>query len=136
MPIKKALLYIPAAPLAGGEKAYQGASFYTAPNPPFGATFTYYLKEALKTKKAARREQEQKLERESKDVFYPGWDALKAEDREEPSCGHPDHQECRRADRPASGRTGRCRLASHRLGPALARLSAGDWWRDRAPRRR
>ena len=31
LPIKKALLYIPAAPLAGGEKAYQGASFYTAP---------------------------------------------------------------------------------------------------------
>ena len=41
LPIKKALLYVPAAPLAGGEKAFQGASFYTAPNPPFGATFTY-----------------------------------------------------------------------------------------------
>ena len=85
LPIKKALLYIPAAPLAGGEKAYQGASFYTAPNPPFGATFTYYLKDALKTKKAARREQEQKLERDGKDVSYPSWDALKAEDREEPA---------------------------------------------------
>ena len=84
LPIKKALLYIPAAPLAGGEKAYQGASFYTAPNPPFGATFTYYLKDSLKTKKAARHEQEQKLEREGKDVPYPAWDALKAEDREEP----------------------------------------------------
>ena len=75
LPIKKALLYIPAAPLAGGEKAFQGASFYTAPNPPFGATFTYYLKDALKTKKAARREQEQKLERDGKDVAYPSWDA-------------------------------------------------------------
>src|SRR5271166_1148230 len=85
LPIKKALMFIPAAPLAGGEKAYQGSSFYTAPNPPFGATITYHLKEALKTKKAARREQEQKLERESRDVFYPAWDALKAEDREEPA---------------------------------------------------
>jgi len=84
LPVKKALLYIPAAPLAGGEKAYQGASFYTAPNPPFGATITYHLKEALKPTKAARREQEQKLERESRDVFYPGWDTLKAEDREDP----------------------------------------------------
>jgi photosystem II stability/assembly factor-like uncharacterized protein len=83
LPIKKALLYVPAAPLSGGEKAFQGASFYTAPNPPFGATFTYYLKDALKTVKAARREQEKKLERESKDVVYPSWDALKAEDREE-----------------------------------------------------
>jgi photosystem II stability/assembly factor-like uncharacterized protein len=85
LPIKKALLYIPAAPLAGGEKAYQGASFYTAPNPPFGATFTYYLKDSLKTKKAIRREQEQKLEREGKDVAYPSWEALKAEDQEEPA---------------------------------------------------
>ena len=75
---------MPAAPLAGRGKAFQGASFFTAPNPPFGATFTYSLKEALKPKKAARREQEQKLEREGKDVSYPGWDALKAEDREEP----------------------------------------------------
>ena len=56
LPIKKALLYVPAAPLAGGEKAFQGASFYTAPNPPFGATFTYFLKDAIKTKKAARRD--------------------------------------------------------------------------------
>jgi photosystem II stability/assembly factor-like uncharacterized protein len=83
LPIKKALLYVPAAPLAGVEKAFQGASFYTAPNPPFGATFTYYLKDALKTKKAARREQEQKLEKEGKDVFYPSWEALKLEDRGE-----------------------------------------------------
>ena len=62
----------------------RSASFYTAPNPPFGATITYHLKEALKPTKAARREQEQKLERESRDVFYPGWDTLKAEDREDP----------------------------------------------------
>ena len=84
LPVKKALLYVPAAPLAGRGKAFQGASFFTAPNPPFGATFTYSLKEALKPKKAARREQEQKLERDGKDVSYPAWDALKAEDREEP----------------------------------------------------
>jgi hypothetical protein len=83
MPVKQALLYIAAAPLAGGEKAFQGASFYTAPNPPFGATFTYYLKDALKTRKAARREEEKKLEKEGKDTPHPTWDALKAEDREE-----------------------------------------------------
>jgi photosystem II stability/assembly factor-like uncharacterized protein len=83
LPIKKAMLYVPAAPFSGGEKSFQGASFYTAPNPPFGATFTYYLKDSLKTKKAARREQEQKLEREGKDVPYPDWAALKLEDREE-----------------------------------------------------
>jgi hypothetical protein len=83
LPVKPALLYIPAAPMAGGEKAYQGAGFYTAPNPPFGATFTYLLKESLKTRKAERREKERRLDRDGKDVGYPAWADLKAEDREE-----------------------------------------------------
>ena len=82
-PVKPALLFVPAAPMAGGEKAFQGASFYTAPNPPHGATFTYYLKDAMKTKAAARRETERKLDRDGKDVGYPSWDDLKAEDRED-----------------------------------------------------
>ncbi|MBE0594092.1 MAG: glycosyl hydrolase, partial [Gemmatimonadales bacterium] len=43
-PTRPAPWYIEAAPLAGGEKAFQGADFYTADNPPYGATFTYYLK--------------------------------------------------------------------------------------------
>ena len=87
-PIKPAQLFLPAAPMAGGEKAFQGASYYNAPNPPFGATFTYYLKESPKTKKAARKEKESKLEREGKDVAYPSWDDLKAEDREESTVVH------------------------------------------------
>ncbi|MFO0911197.1 MAG: glycosyl hydrolase [Isosphaeraceae bacterium] len=82
-PIKQAQLFIPAAPLAGGEKAYQGASFFTAPNPPFGATFTYYIKDAIRTKKAARRDRERGLDRDGKDVAYPSWDALRAEELEE-----------------------------------------------------
>ncbi|MDH3455565.1 MAG: glycosyl hydrolase [Gemmatimonadota bacterium] len=82
-PIKQPWMYIEARPLGGGEKASQGASFYTAPNPPFGATFTYFLKESKKTKAAQRREREQKLARDQQDVLYPTWDALKEEDREE-----------------------------------------------------
>ena len=45
-------MYIQSDPLGDGDKAFQGASFFTAPNPPFGATFTYYLKDSLKTKKS------------------------------------------------------------------------------------
>jgi photosystem II stability/assembly factor-like uncharacterized protein len=82
-PVKTAQLYVPSAPMAGGEKAYQGAAFYNAPNPPVGATFTYHLKESLKTKKASRREKERRLDREGKDVPYPSWDDLKVEDRED-----------------------------------------------------
>jgi photosystem II stability/assembly factor-like uncharacterized protein len=84
LPIKKAELYVPASPLAGGEKAYQGASFFTAPNPPFGATIAYHLKESLnKTRKSERRDRERKLDRANQDVPFPSWDDLKAEDREE-----------------------------------------------------
>ena len=83
LPIKKAWMYIEAGPLGGGEKASQGAGFYTAPNPPFGATFTYYLRESLKTRVAQRHERERKLARDDQDVLYPTWEALKEEDREE-----------------------------------------------------
>ncbi len=82
-PIKKASMYIQTNPLAGGEKAFQGASFFTAPNPPFGAVFTYYLKDDLRTRRSKRLERESELAKAGEDVHYPDWDALKAEDREE-----------------------------------------------------
>jgi photosystem II stability/assembly factor-like uncharacterized protein len=82
-PVKKTWMYVEAAPLAGGEKAFQGHSFFTAPNPPFGAVFTYYLKESLKTRKEKRQEEEKKIQKEGGDTLYPPWDDLKLEDREE-----------------------------------------------------
>jgi len=81
-PIRKALLYVPARVL-GGEKGSQGDGFFTAPNPPFGAVFTYYLKDTFKTLKQSRQEKEGKIKKQSGDNVYPGWDALKAEEREE-----------------------------------------------------
>ncbi|NRB48934.1 MAG: glycosyl hydrolase [Saprospiraceae bacterium] len=57
----------------------QGASFYTAPNPDFGAVFTYYLSEGYTTKKAERMKAERKLAKGDKDVPFPGWDALQDE---------------------------------------------------------
>jgi hypothetical protein len=68
--------------MAGGPRAFQGSNFYTAPNPEFGVTFTYYLKESLKTKKSQRQENDRKAAAAGKDVFYPSWEELKAEDRE------------------------------------------------------
>src|SRR6185369_14573356 len=50
-PVKGALMYIQSQPLGGRGKSFQGESYYTAENPPFGATITWYLKEAIKTKK-------------------------------------------------------------------------------------
>ncbi len=64
----------------------QGAAHYVAPNPPFGAVITYYLKDDLKTRKAARQEQEKAARSAEKAVAFPGWVAVEQERREpEPS---------------------------------------------------
>jgi hypothetical protein len=60
----------------------QGDNMYTAENPPFGAVFTYYLREGYQTQEAERRERESELD-EGEDVPFPGWDALDAEKREQ-----------------------------------------------------
>ncbi|MCR9202543.1 MAG: hypothetical protein NXI04_28210 [Planctomycetaceae bacterium] len=83
LPIKTGRLFIQAAPMSGRDKAYQGAGFFTAPNPEFGVTFTYYVSESLKTKKSERKSKEAKAKRAGGDVGYPDWDVLKEEAREE-----------------------------------------------------
>ncbi len=81
-PIKKGKIYRPSAPLAGAGKAFQGANFYTAPNPEFGVAITYHVKDSLKTKQSQRKSKNKKMAASGGDVFYPSWEQLKAEDRE------------------------------------------------------
>src|SRR5205814_10076903 len=57
-PIRDALMYIERRPLGGPKKGFQGDAFYSADNPPYGAIFTAYLKEKLKTKKEKRQDAE------------------------------------------------------------------------------
>ncbi len=66
-----------------GEKGFLGASFYTAPNPPFGAVFTYRLEESIESAREVRRKKEIEIEKDSGDTPYPSWDTVRAEDREE-----------------------------------------------------
>ncbi|NER14366.1 glycosyl hydrolase [Leptobacterium flavescens] len=58
-------------------KGDQGASHFVAPNPDFGAVFTYHLKDGLKTKKEIRQEKEKKLK--NANIPFPGWDEVEAE---------------------------------------------------------
>lgn len=81
MPIRKGLIYRMAAPLAGGGRAFQGANFYTAPNPSYGVTITYHLQDSLKSKQSERISKERKLAAAGKDITYPSWEEFKAEDR-------------------------------------------------------
>jgi photosystem II stability/assembly factor-like uncharacterized protein len=83
-PVKPAWMYVPATPFGLRGKSFLGESYYTAPNPPFGAIFTYSLGEEVKTRRKVRQEAERKIARDGGDTAYPSWDALRAEDREEP----------------------------------------------------
>ena len=56
----------------------QGDAEWIAENPPFGANFTYYMPDKLKSKKDIRKENEKKG-----DVKFPGWDALEEENRQD-----------------------------------------------------
>jgi photosystem II stability/assembly factor-like uncharacterized protein len=82
-PVKPAWMYIPTHPFGLKDKSFFGEAFYSAPNPPFGAVFTYYLKEEIKSRRKTRQDAEKDLVKKGEDVFYPTWEALKAEDREE-----------------------------------------------------
>lgn len=74
-PVKKALQY----EQIGGGTSSQGASFYTAKNPAYGAQFTYHISEDLKIQKSKRKNAEKALKKGKKDIPFPGWDALDAE---------------------------------------------------------
>ena len=78
-PVKDPLLYVQRVPLGWVNNGFQGDTYYSAANPPFGATFTYYLKEKLKNKKEQRQETEKKAEKDGKPITYPTNDQLRAE---------------------------------------------------------
>ena len=81
-PVKDSLLYIERHPLGGPKKTFQGDAFYTADNPPYGAVFTAYLKEKLKTKKEKRQEGEKEAAKKNQTLPYPTNDELRAEAEE------------------------------------------------------
>ena len=80
---KPGLVYIENRKYGYGGVGFQGAAFYTAKNPAIGATFTYYLKDAIQTKAEKRRKAEAEKIKKGEDVFYPTLDELHAEAKEE-----------------------------------------------------
>lgn len=82
-PIRDANLYLETAPLGLRGKGFQGESYFTAANPPFGATVTYFLKESLKTQKEKRQETEKELAKKDQPIPFPTPAELRAEAQEE-----------------------------------------------------
>ncbi|HET6574560.1 MAG TPA: hypothetical protein VFG68_13210 [Fimbriiglobus sp.] len=83
-PASDAVLYAPMAQFGGGGKAFQGAAFFTAANPPFGAAFLFHRKEALKSLKQKREDAEKKAKKEKKEPPIPTLEELRKEAEEEP----------------------------------------------------
>ena len=73
-----AQLYIERAPLGLPKAGFLGDAYFVAPNPPFGAVFTYYLKDEL----LPLRKQRAQIEKEKGNEPYPSWEQVRAEDRE------------------------------------------------------
>ena len=83
-PVCDAWWYLPNIPMQARGQPSQGSSAFKAPNPPFGATFTYHLKEEILGTKEARQRAEKELRKEGEDVPFPGWDRLRDEADELP----------------------------------------------------
>ncbi len=79
-PIADALMY-----LQTGGRYGQGSTVYLGKNPAFGATFTYYLKEAPKSLKSIREKKESELFKAGKPIPNPTKEELKAEKNQLPA---------------------------------------------------
>jgi len=76
-PVRGALAYVEGARLGGGRgRGWSGSSYFAAKNPPFGAVFTYHLKDGVQSRKEKRKEAEKK-----EGWAYPTLDEFRAEDR-------------------------------------------------------
>jgi hypothetical protein len=76
-PVKDALMYIQTTMKYG-----QGDTYFTAPNPDYGAIFTYYLKEPYQTQKQLRQKKDKELFEKGKPIANPSWDELRLENME------------------------------------------------------
>jgi len=81
-PIKDSWQFLPSQPLGLRGKGFQGERYFSTPNPPVGAVFTYFLKNDIKALKEKRQEREKALADKGQSVFYPSLDSLRLEDNQ------------------------------------------------------
>jgi photosystem II stability/assembly factor-like uncharacterized protein len=77
-PIKEGIMYNQT-----GGKYGQGHSYYSAPNPAYGVTFTYFIKDQVKTLKQIRKEAQSKARKDGTNPPYPTYADLRAEEEEQ-----------------------------------------------------
>jgi photosystem II stability/assembly factor-like uncharacterized protein len=85
-PVKDAWMFVewsPLGTLGSRDKGFQGEMYYAADNPPFGATFTYYLRESIQTLRDERDKKAKQALKNKKPVYYPSYEQMLAEEEEE-----------------------------------------------------
>ncbi len=121
LPVRDAWWYIPNVPMQAPGKPTLGSTDYTAPNPDFGAVFTYYVEAPPETKRDERRRHEAELRERGEDVPFPGYERLAEE----------------ATDRPARAtllvRDSAGRPVRRIVGPASAGLHRASWDLRRPP---
>jgi photosystem II stability/assembly factor-like uncharacterized protein len=78
-PVRDAWWFVPWQPGQAPGRPELGSDDFTAPNPPHGALFTYFLREAPTTAHEKRKATEKALRDKGADVPFPGFDRLRAE---------------------------------------------------------
>ena len=81
-PVRKAWWYVERRPFVDSGPGDAGHGHYVAPNPPFGAVFTYYLADGLRSREKRRQEREKPLVAAGRDTPFPEFEELTAERRE------------------------------------------------------
>jgi len=66
-----------------GGKYGQGHAYFSAPNPSYGVTFTYFVKDQVKTLKEIRKEAQEKARKDGSNPPYPTYADLRAEEEEQ-----------------------------------------------------
>ncbi len=73
-PVKDAYIYS-----LTSKKYGQGSTVFTGKNPEYGVTFTYYIKDKIKTKKDYRLEAEKSAKENNAEINFPSFDILREE---------------------------------------------------------
>jgi hypothetical protein len=78
-PVRDAWWFVPWQPGQAPGRPELGTDDFTTPNPPHGALFSYWLREAPTTAREARQAREKVLRDQGADTPFPGFETLNAE---------------------------------------------------------
>lgn len=121
LPVRDAWWYVPNVPMQAPGRPTLGSTAYVAPNPDFGALFTYFVDAPPETSREERRRAEAELRERGEDIPFPGYDRLASEAMDRPA-------RAAMLVRDSAGRPVR-RI----MGPARAGLHRASWDLRRPP---